>query len=244
MRTLPICSALLLLVGCDTWNRVNGPSWERGSPSAADWNTPAGRPAPTLIPVIEPHCTQQPCFDADYIETCYNAIGHLLATARPVIQEADAFDSQKPVLYATTVDLNDFNQTTNFGRVISESLATALTQHWRNKVIKMNVGDQFRISPRGPGNGQLLLSRDVSELASEFNAGAFLLSSYSVSIDKVYIHVELVNALHQEIVASVAFAIPLGPRTEALLKDYTDPDSAKAMFTANPGFVGRGNAHP
>lgn len=241
MRTVLICSVLLMLTGCDTWERhTRDQSWEGGKVSEAEWFTTAGRRASTMITVNEPPCTHQPCYDADYIETCYNAIGHLLATARPVIQEDDAFDSKKPVLYGSTVDLNDFDTTTNFGRVIGESLATALTQHWRNKVIQMTVGDQFRISPRDPGNGQLLHSREVAQLAKEFNAGAFMLSSYSVSLDKVYVNVELINAQHQEVVAAVMFAIPLGPRTEALLRNYSYPYTATPdVLNSKPAFVGR-----
>jgi hypothetical protein len=133
----------------------------------------------------------------------------------------DAFDSALPVLYATTVDLNDFDSTTNFGRLVSESLATALTQHWRNKVIKMTLRQgQVPIVPR---QGEFLLSREAQEVASDYNAGAVLVSTYSVALDKVYINIELVNVNHNAVVASTMFWVPLGPRTHALLRGQEFP---------------------
>ena len=130
---------------------------------------------------------------------------------------ADAFDSTLPVLYSTTVDLNDYDKTTNFGRLMAEALATALTQHWENKVINMTLRQGS--VPIIPRQGEFLLTRDLNELATDFNAGAVLLSTYTIAVDKVYINVELVNVHHNAVVAAVMFDIPLGPRTAALLMD-------------------------
>ncbi len=222
-----VASAILLAgsVGCMTWESdPRSRMWETGTTSSAGWRATAGRGAMGRITVYESAPTQETLYDADYIETSYNAISHLLATARPSIVGDDAFDSSLPVIYATTVDLNDYDRTTNFGRVMAESLATALTQHWRNKVIKMTLRDGS--TPILPRDGESLLSRDVQDLARGYNAGAVLVSTYSVSLDKVYVNVELINVHHHAVVAATMFELPLGPRTTALLKNRTFPDEA------------------
>jgi hypothetical protein len=213
---------LAALTGCHTWEAVPyNTMWESGETSAANWKTNAGPKALDKITVLERTSTVQPDYDADYVRTCYNAISNMLATARPDMGQNDAFDSALPVLYATTVDLNDFDSTTNFGRLVSESLATALTQHWRNKVIKMTLRQgQVPIVPR---QGEFLLSREAQEVASDYNAGAVLVSTYSVALDKVYINIELVNVNHNAVVASTMFWVPLGPRTHALLRGQEFP---------------------
>lgn len=217
-----LMSAPLLLASCTTWEASSRPMWEKGATSAADWRTNAGRGALGRITVLDGGNTVLPLYDADYIETTYNAVGNLLATATPNQTPAqfDTFDSTLPVLCATTVDLNAYEATTNFGRVLSEAMATALTQHWRSTVIKSTL--RQGTMPIN-GAGEFLLSRDMQQLALDYNAGAVLVSTYSVALDKVYVNIQLVNVNHNAVVASTIFDIPLGPRTLALLKNVEFP---------------------
>ena len=226
-----LMSATIMLSGCTTWESSNRPMWEKGASSAADWRTNAGRGALSKITVLEPGFTVQATRDANYVETTYNAIGNLLATATPNQTPGlyGNFDATLPVLCATTVDLNDYDSTTDFGRVMSEALATALTQHWRSSVVKTTLRQGSMPITK---EGEFLLSRDMQKLALDYNAGAVLLSTYSVSIDKVYVNIELVNVHHNAVVASTMFDIPLGPRTEAMLKGINFPDQASAMLKA------------
>jgi hypothetical protein len=215
----------LSLAGCNTWESVpQSASWESGATSAAGWKTHAGRRAQERILVTEPTVTRLPTYDADYIRTAYNAISQMLATARPAMDGGDSFDRNRPVLYSTTVNLNNYGDTSNFGRLQSEALATALTQHWRNKVLKMTLrhGDVEVV----PAGGEFLLSREARQLALDYNAGAALVSTYSVALDKVYVNASLVNVDQNAVVASVMFEIPLGPRTLAMLRNQQFPSDA------------------
>lgn len=231
---IPAC--VLLLTSCNVWERpVGSPMWERGDVSAANWKTNAGRGALSRITKLDPGCTMQPCYDADYIETAYNAVGQLLTSARPKSTGSpfDTFDSSLPVIYASTVDLNDYTRTTAFGRLMAEALATALNQHWRSNVVKVTL----RQGSMGvlPKKGEFLLSRDMKQLALDHNAGTVLVSTYSVSIDRVYVNVELINVQRNTIVASTMFDIPHGPRTEALLRGIEFPADAQKMLINRNG---------
>lgn len=235
-KFIPILASVCLLSACNTWERpVGGSMWERGDVGAADWKTNAGRGALSRITRLDPGCTTQPCYDADYIETAYNAIGQLLASARPESTGSpfDTFDSSLPVIYASTVDLNDYSKTTAFGRLMAEALATGLNQHWRSNVVKVTLRQGSM--PVTPRKGEFLLSRDMQQLAVDHNAGAVMVSTYTVAIDRVYVNVELINVQRNTIVASTMFDIPHGPRTEALLRGIEYPADAKTMLRARNG---------
>ena len=178
---------------------------------------------------LDPGCTSQPCHDADYIESCYRTTKYMLGNARPEIMGDDAFDQSRPIIWASTVDLNDYSKTTNFGRLMGETLAIALQNHRKSKLIQMTLRQG---TVPITSDGEFLLSRDARDLAAQFNAGAALVSSYSVSIDRVYIQCSLINVDQNTLVGSVQFDIPHGPRTEALLRGVTFPADAAPMLKA------------
>jgi hypothetical protein len=183
---------------------------------------------------LDPGCTHQPCVDADYIETCYRAMKYMLGNVRPEIMGDDAFDQSRPIIWASTVDLNDYARTTHFGRLMGETLAIALQNHRKSKLIQMTLRQG---SVPITSDGEFLLSRDARELATQFNAGAALVSSYSVAIDRVYIQCSLINVDQNTLVGSVQFDMPLGPRTEALLRNFTFPSDASTVLNARSGHV-------
>ncbi|MDP6601572.1 MAG: FlgO family outer membrane protein [Phycisphaerales bacterium] len=216
MKIAIVTAIGLVLCGCaSNWQQARGGHWEQGKPGAAGWQVKSGRSAMGAVTVLENGPTTQPLVDANYVKSAYNAISHLLATAHPPIAGEDAFDPRRPLLYATTVDLNNYTQTSNFGRLQAECLATALTQHWLSKVVKMTL--RQGTTPIVPREGEYLLSRDVEELAKDYNAGAVMVSTYSVTPDKVYVTVEMINVDYNTVVAAVTYDVPLGPRAIALL---------------------------
>lgn len=174
------------------------------------------------------------CTDADYIETSFLAMKYMLGNVRPEIIGDDAFDQTRPIIWASCVDLNNYAETSNFGRLMGESLAIALQNHRKCKLIQMTLRQgSVPITPEG----EFLLSRDVRDLASQFNAGAALVSSYSVSPDKVYVQFSLINVDQNVLAGAFQFAIPLGPRTEALLKNVEFPADAIKLREARPTCV-------
>jgi hypothetical protein len=177
--------------------------------------------------VVLDGCTQQTCVDADYIETSYKAMKYLIGNVRGNIMGDDAFDQSRPVIWATTVDLNNYGKTSNFGRLMGESLAIAMQNHRKNKLIQMTLRQG---SVPITADGEFLLTRDAKDLATKFNAGAALVSSYSVAIDRVYVQCALINVDQNAVAGAVQFDMPLGPRTEALIKGITFPSEAGPML--------------
>jgi hypothetical protein len=185
---------------------------------------------PPRVLVTDVACTRRPCYDANYIETAYRAVTYMLDHARDSIIGDDNIDLTRPVIWASTVNLNNYGETSNFGRLMGETLAIALQNHRQSKMIQMTLRQgNVPITPQG----EFLLTRDMKDLATKFNAGAALVSSYSVAVDKVYVQCSLINVDQNTLVASVQMALPLGPRTEAMLKNIEWADDAEAMIRAN-----------
>ena len=179
------------------------------------------------VVVLDGAYTSMPVHDADYIETAYRAMKYLLGNVRPAIVGEDAFDASRPIIWATSVDLNNYGETSNFGRLMGETLAVAMQNHRKTKMIQMTLRQGSVPITR---EGEFLLTRDVKDLATRFNAGAALVSTYSVALDRVYIQCSLVNVDQNAVVGAVQFDLPLGPRTEALLKGVAYPSEASPML--------------
>ncbi len=219
-----LVSSYAIISGCETWNHHTADHWEQGKHGAAEWKVNTDRDAQEKIVELEKSPTAWPIHDANYEKTSYNAISHLLATSHPRVKsgfldsyksDIEPFEQSRPVLYSSTVDLNNYSKTTNFGRLQAELLATSLVQHWENDVLKMTIRETA--IPIIPQEGEFILSREVQELADDLNAGAVLISTYSVAIDKVYLNVQLVNTDSNSIVGAVSYSMPLGPRTRGML---------------------------
>ena len=215
---LQIGAALLAtsLLGCEGWSHRTGNHWEQGQPGAANWKVNNDRDAQDHILELDPSPTHLPIYDANYEKTSYNAVSHLLSTAHPPAGQIEVFNPSRAVLYSTTVDLNDYTNTTNFGRLHAELFSTALVQHWENDLIKMTLRQST--APILPQQGEFLLSREVQDLAVDYNAGAVLISTYSVAPDKVYLNLQLINVDFNTVVAATSYSIPLGPRTIGMLE--------------------------
>lgn len=148
--------------------------------------------------------------DADLIKTSHNAIDCLL-------QQAPGLDPTKRVLVATAVDLDNLNRTSRFGRMIGEFLATRLTQRGHMVVHATARKGSLAINEEG----QFLLSRDIKKLASDYRTGSVLVSTYSLSPDRVFVSLKLVMAESQCLLSAVDFELPRGPETNALLNGST-----------------------
>lgn len=147
--------------------------------------------------------------DADLIQTTYRAVDCLVSKT--------GADPSRRVLVATVVNLDNVKDTSTFGRLLGEFLAARLTHHG-HPVVHMTVRQgSVLIKPEG----EFLLSRDMRELARDYDAQAVLVSTYTVSSDKVFVSIKLVRAEDSTITAAIDFAVPKGPRTTELLGSTT-----------------------
>jgi TolB-like protein len=132
----------------------------------------------------------------DVRETSYDAMDSLLAQCTD--------NDCGRLMVATLVDINDVSRTSMFGRQIAEFHASRLSQ--RDFVVIHATMRQDHMIVRG--SGQFLLSRDIQNLAADYNAKLALVGTYGVVSDSVAVSMRLVSTVDDSTVAAVDYELP------------------------------------
>jgi len=103
------------------------------------------------------------------------------------------------LIFTTLVNLDDLRQTSRFGRTMSESMATQLFQHGYG-VVELRKAANIMVQAN---NGEMVLSRDATRLAKQYEANAIVAGTYALTPKTVIINVKLLD-VHSEAVLSVA----------------------------------------
>jgi len=144
------------------------------------------------------HKHMTPVDEAKYlVSTCYDAIDELL-DQHPFPEDIDR------VLVSTVVDINDVRSTTMFGRVASECISSRLTQVNKDVIHATVRADNMLVRQEG----QFLLSREVRNLAMDYNARTALVSTYAVTKHSVILSLKLVSTIEDSTLAGVERVIP------------------------------------
>lgn len=103
-----------------------------------------------------------------------------------------------PILVTTFVDNNDLQQTSRFGRIVQEHIASRLVQLGYT-VREIKMASTLTIEPK---SGETVLSRDLSQLSGEHQAQAILVGTLSRSESILYISARLINPVNNNILAT------------------------------------------
>ena len=118
-----------------------------------------------------------------------------------------------PVLVGTVVNVNQLSRSTPLGRTLSELYASQLASHGFNvKELKLR-GDIFVQE----GTGELMLSREVRDIANSHQAALALVGTYSKAKLNTYISLKLVRMSDSRIVGSYDYALPNEADVQRLL---------------------------
>ncbi len=151
--------------------------------------------------------TYQAAETSEFTQANYSAVDKLVAaTSVPFAKSA-------PLLVATMVNIDSLNQSSRFGRLISEQIATRLTQLGHG-VVEMKLRNDVYIRE---GTGELLLSRDVRTLSKNHNAQVVVVGNYAVAAGYAYLTLKMVTVADNRVVAAVNYLLPLTENNKALL---------------------------
>jgi hypothetical protein len=118
-----------------------------------------------------------------------------------------------PVLVATVVNVNDLSRAAPLGRTLSEQYASSMAANGFNvKEIKLR-GDLFVRE----GAGELLLSREIKDIARNHNASLVLVGTYSAAANFTYVSLKLVRTDDSRIVRGHDYALPNDRDVQRLL---------------------------
>ncbi len=123
-----------------------------------------------------------------------------------------ALDS--PVIVTTFVDLNDLDKTSVFGRVMAEKLLNELTRKGFLVVEIRRAQDLFVKK----SVGEMILTRDIEELAKSTRAMSILAGTYVATTRAVIINARLIDIKSPEILSSISYEVELTEEIENLIK--------------------------
>jgi hypothetical protein len=107
------------------------------------------------------------------------------------------------------------NDTSSFGRIISDQIATAL-QNSGYQIIALDLPiDLFKMEEAG----ELQLSDEDKALLKRYNAAVMVGGVYAPGKQNAYVTLRAVNRFTKHVIASTDFSVVLGPDVKNLLKN-------------------------
>ena len=115
-----------------------------------------------------------------------------------------AYLDQAPVLVATVVNVNDLTRTAPLGRTLSEIYASRLANKGFH-VRELKLRGEVYVKE---GTGELLLSREIRDIAKHHSASLVLVGTYSQAQNYTYVSLKLVRTADNRIIRSHDYALP------------------------------------
>jgi TolB-like protein len=168
-------------------------------------------------------CASQPAergslAHSTFIAANYRAADELLA------QLQGRLPLGQPLIVATVVNIDALDQSSTLGRLVSEQISARFSRSGYN-MIEMKFRNNVYMSR---GEGELLLSREISEIARAHNARAAIVGTYGVSGGAVYLNVKVVDPGANFVMAAHDYALPLTSGIQTMLGGGSTGGSAYA----------------
>jgi TolB-like protein len=149
------------------------------------------RLAVLALPLMLGACASNPEASTDYTAVSANAFvaANYRAADALALQLRGKLADDKPLIMATIVNIDALEQTSMLGRLVSEQLSTRLAQGGM-KMLEMKLRNSVYLKR---GQGELMLTREIGEVASTHNAQAVVVGSYAETREAVFINVKVIQ---------------------------------------------------
>lgn len=129
--------------------------------------------------------------------TTQNSLESTIDSLATQIMRNSKLSSTKPVLITSFVRLDNFKKTTEFGRVVSESLINEISNRGFN-VIEMR--GQLGVSI--DKNGEYFISRDINKLKEQIPNTYIVVGTYSRQYGKIVLNARVIDNISGRIISS------------------------------------------
>ncbi len=118
-----------------------------------------------------------------------------------------------PLIVATVVNIDALEQSSTLGRLISEQVSARLSQRGFT-MIEMKFRSSIYMKR---GEGELVLTREISEVARNNKAQAVVLGSYGVGGSSVYVNMKIVSPGNNTVLAAYDYVLPYNGEIRSML---------------------------
>ncbi|MDD2883701.1 MAG: FlgO family outer membrane protein [Dechloromonas sp.] len=119
-----------------------------------------------------------------------------------------------PFLVATLAQIDRLEQSSTFGRIISEQIVSRLTQGGV-RVVEMKLRNGVYMKRN---EGEFMLTREIREVANAHQAQAVVIGTYAESASMVHVSLKLVDPSSSLILAAHDYALPMDRQVRSMLR--------------------------
>lgn len=136
-------------------------------------------------------CSTQPQEDTNYTSVSANAFvaANYRAADALALQLRGKLQEDKPLIMATIVNIDALEQTSMLGRLVAEQLSTRLAQGGM-KMLEMKLRNSVYLKR---GQGELMLTREIGDVAHTHNAQAVVVGSYAETREAVFVNIKVIQ---------------------------------------------------
>lgn len=111
--------------------------------------------------------------------------------------------SDKPLIMATVVNIDALDQSSTLGRLVSEQVSTRLAQGGL-RMLEMKLRTSVYMKRQ---QGEMMLTREVGEVAHNHNAQAVVVGSYGETNDAVFVNIKVVQPQTNQVMAATDYVL-------------------------------------
>ncbi|WP_291992667.1 FlgO family outer membrane protein [Candidatus Accumulibacter sp. ACC003] len=153
-----------------------------------------------------PEPTYETAAKSDFVASNYRVADALIEQFR---SGADG----GPLIVATVVNIDALDQSSTLGRLISEQISARFSQRGFS-MIEMKFRSNVYMRK---GEGELVLTREIAELARVNKAQAVILGSYGTSGSAVYVNMKIVQPGSNYVLAAYDYVLPANGEIRSML---------------------------
>lgn len=134
-----------------------------------------------------------------------------------LVQLKGKLSSDKPLIMATIVNIDALEQTSTLGRLVSEQVSTRLAQGGL-KMLEMKLRNSVYLKRN---QGELMLTREIGEVAHTHDAQAVVVGSYAETPDAVFVNIKVIQPTTNFVLAGHDFVLKKDATVRAMMQQPT-----------------------
>jgi hypothetical protein len=138
----------------------------------------------------------------------YKAADALLGQVKPRL------DIAQPLIAATVVSIDALDKSSTLGRLISEQVAGRFTQAGY-QMVEIKFRNSLYVKQ---SQGELMLTREIKDLAKSYDAQAVIVGTYGQSNDFVFVNLKVIQPATNIVLAVHDYVLPLDSSVKALAR--------------------------
>lgn len=157
-------------------------------------------------PAARPEVSYETASQNQFLSTNYRAADHL-------IQQFQRISKGGALIVGTVVNIDALDQSSTLGRLVSEQVAARFSQNGYS-MIEMKIRNSLYMKQ---SEGELMLSREINEVARNHNAQAVIVGSYGTSSDGVFVNLKVVQPGSNTVLAVTDYVLPMNRDIRSML---------------------------